>query len=205
VLVIALPASLGLALLAEPVLATLLERGNFLERDTLMAAASLRACAPGLAGFILVKVLAPGYFARQDTRTPMKIGIAALGLSMGLDIVFVLLLLRTQWAPAHVGIAASSACAAVFNAACLLAGLARSKVYRPRAGWRGLWVQAVAGNIAMAVALLAALHRFGDWSAMGELERIGSLALLIGGGAAVYFAVAFGLGLRPRALRARVA
>jgi putative peptidoglycan lipid II flippase len=205
VLVIGLPAAVGIALLAEPLLATLFRHGDFGERDVVMTAASVRAYAPGVVGFILVKVLAPGYFARQDTRTPMRIGIWALVLSMGLNIVFVLLLLRTQWLPAHAGIAASSACAGVFNSACLFAGLVRSGVYRARAGWRALSIQVLAGNVVMALVLLVALRRLGSWFAMSEVERIGALVLLVGGGAAIYFAAAWAFGLRPRALRARAA
>jgi putative peptidoglycan lipid II flippase len=202
VLVIGVPAALGVALLAEPLVATLFQHGDFGERDAAMTAASVRAYAPGIAGFMLVKVLAPGYFARQDTRTPMRIGIWALVLSMGLNVVFVLLLVRTQWLPAHAGIAAASAVAGLFNSAALFGGLVRSGIYRARSGWRGLWLQALTGNAVLAVVLLVALRRVGDWSAMSELERIGTLALLVFGGAAVYFAVAFGAGLRPRALRA---
>jgi len=205
VLVIALPAALGLALLAEPVLATLFQHGDFAEHDAVMAAASVRAYAPGVVGFILVKVLAPGYFARQDTKTPMRIGIRALLLSMGLNVVFVLLLLRTQWAPPHAGIAASSACAGLFNSGCLLAGLSKAGIYRARPGWRALWLQVLAGNAVMTLALLVAVHRVGDWFEMGELARIGTLAALVAGGAAIYFAVCWLLGLRPRALRARAA
>jgi putative peptidoglycan lipid II flippase len=205
VLVIGLPAALGLALLAEPLVATLFRHGDFAERDAVMTAASVRAYAPGVVGFILVKVLAPGYFARQDTRTPMRIGIWALALSMGLNIVFVLVLLRWQWMPAHAGIAAASACAGLFNSACLFAGLTRSGVYRARRGWRALWAQVLAANAVMAVALLVALHRLGSWFVMSELGRIGALALLVGGGGALYFAAAWACGLRPRALRARVA
>ena len=77
-----MPAAVGLAMLAEPLLATLFLRGEFTQRDVEMAAASLRAYAPGLLGFILVKVLAPGYFARQDTRTPVRVGLQALTLGM---------------------------------------------------------------------------------------------------------------------------
>ena len=83
VLVIGVPAAVGLALLAEPLLATLFLRGEFTPRDVEMAAASLRAYAPGLLGFILVKVLAPGYFARQDTRTPVRVGLQALDARHG--------------------------------------------------------------------------------------------------------------------------
>jgi putative peptidoglycan lipid II flippase len=206
VLVIALPAALGIALLAEPLLATLFQHGDFGERDALMTAASVRAYAPGIVGFILVKVLAPGYFARQDTRTPMRIGVQALALSMGLNIVFVLLLLRMPWGiPAHAGIAASSACAGLFNAAYLFAGLEKAGIYRAGDGWSRLWIQVLAGNAAMTLGLLAALRRLGDWFAMSGLERVAALLLLVAGGAAVYFAVAWACGMRPRALRARVA
>ncbi len=82
---IGVPAALALAVLAEPLLTTLFHRGEFTARDVAMSAASLRAYAPGLLGFILVKVLAPGYFARQDTRTPVRAGIQALVLGMVLE------------------------------------------------------------------------------------------------------------------------
>ncbi|HEX5045540.1 MAG TPA: murein biosynthesis integral membrane protein MurJ [Gammaproteobacteria bacterium] len=203
VLVISVPAAIGIELLADPLLTTLFNHGDFTERDVAMSAASVRAYAPGLVGFILVKVLAPGYFARQDTKTPVRIGIQALTLSMTLNVVFVLLLVETRWAPAHAGIAAATACSGVFNAAFLFAGLRKHGVYRARAGWRPLFTQILGGNAAMTVALLGALRTIGDWSALGKLERTAALALLVGGGAAVYFGVAWLLGLRPAALRAR--
>jgi putative peptidoglycan lipid II flippase len=148
-------------------------------------------------------VLAPGYFARQDTKTPVRIGIQALILSMTLNVVFVLLLVYTQWAPAHAGIAAATACSGLFNAVFLFTGLRKHGVYRARSGWRPLFSQILAGNVVMAASLLAALHAVGDWSMLGKLERVGTLALLVGGGAAVYFGVAWVLGLRPDALRSR--
>jgi putative peptidoglycan lipid II flippase len=203
VLVIALPAAVGIELLAAPLVATLFNHGDFTQRDVAMSAASVRAYAPGLVGFIAVKVLAPGYFARQDTRTPVRIGIQALVLSMSLNVAFVLLLVRTQWAPAHAGIAAATACSGLFNAAFLLAGLRKNGVYRARPGWRPLWAQILVASVAMTGVLLAALHAIGDWSSLGKLERAATLAVLVGGGAAVYFAVAWLLGLRPNALRAR--
>jgi putative peptidoglycan lipid II flippase len=205
VLVIALPAAVGIAMLAEPVLATLFHGGRFTDRDVAMATVSVRAYAPGLVGFILVKVLAPGYFARQDTRTPVRIGIQALLLSMTLSLILVLTLVRTRWAPAHAGIAAATACSGIFNSTFLLRGLLRSRVYRPRAGWRALWTQVLAANAAMTVALLAGLAWAGDWLVMGRIERLGRLAVLVGGGAGVYFAVCWLLGMRPRELRLKSA
>ena len=202
-IVIAVPAVIGIALLAEPLLATLFLRAEFTQRDVEMAAASLRAYAPGLLGFILVKVLAPGYFARQDTRTPVRVGIRALLVGMTLSIVLVLTLLETGWAPPHAGIAAATACSALLNAALLLVGLKRSHVYVAGAGWRLLAWRVVAAGVVMAIALLAALAVTGDWSRMGTLLRIGYLGALVCGGAAVYFAACYSLGLRPSEFRIR--
>jgi putative peptidoglycan lipid II flippase len=203
VLVIAVPAVIGIALLAEPLLATMFLRGEFTQRDVEMAAASLRAYAPGLLGFILVKILAPGYFARQDTRTPVRVGVKALIVGMTLSVVFVLTLLETGWAPPHAGIAAATACSALLNASLLLAGLKRSDVYVAGPGWKLMaWRVAAAGAV-MAVALVAALAVAGDWFLMDTLTRIGYVAALVCGGAAVYFAACYSLGLRPSEFRIR--
>jgi putative peptidoglycan lipid II flippase len=201
VLLVGLPAAVGLALLAEPLLATMFLRGEFTQRDVEMAAASLRAYAPGLLGFILVKVLAPGYFARQDTRTPVRAGLQALTLGMGLSIAFVLVLLRVEWAPAHAGIAAATACSALVNAGLLFAGLKRQGVYRARGGWGTLAWRVAVPTLVMAFAVAGGLAAAGDWFVMSSLERIGALGALVVGGAAVYFATCLLLGLRPRDLR----
>jgi putative peptidoglycan lipid II flippase len=198
VLVVGVPATLGLMVLAEPLLATLFHRGEFTARDVAMSAASLRAYAPGLLGFILVKVLAPGYFARQDTRTPVRAGIQALVLGMALSVVFVVVLGRTAWAPPHSGIAAATACAALVNAGLLLNGLIASGVYRPTAGWTSLAVRVFVPAAAMLAALLAGLALRSDWVTTGGAGRAAALALLVGGGAAVYFGACYLCGLRFR-------
>jgi putative peptidoglycan lipid II flippase len=201
VLLVALPAAVGLALLAEPLLATMFLRGEFTQRDVEMAAASLRAYAPGLLGFILVKVLAPGYFARQDTRTPVRAGLQALSLGMALSVVFVLVLLRTRWAPAHAGIAAATACSALVNAALLFAGLRRQRVYRARPGWHALAWRVAVPTLVMGLAVAGGLEAAGDWYAMSSLTRVAFLAALVCGGAAVYFTACYLVGLRTRELR----
>ncbi len=201
VLAIALPAAVGLALLAEPILTTIFYGGEFTELDVQMAAASLRAFAPGLIGFILVKVLAPGYFARQDTRTPVRIGVRAFVLGMVLNAVFVLTLLATRWAPPHAGLAAATTLSALFNCALLLSGLIKHGVYRPRAGWRLLFGQVLLACAAMGAFVLVLLDRLGDWHTMSTWGQIGALLVSIGGGGIVYFAACLLLGLRSRHFR----
>ena len=201
VVVIGVPSAVGLAFLAEPLLATMFLRGEFTQRDVEMAAASLRAYAPGLLGFILVKVLAPGYFARQDTRTPVRVALQSLVLGMALSGAFVLLLLWTRWAPAHAGIAAATACSALTNAALLLAGLRRNGIYRARPGWAALAWRVAVPSALMALVLAAGLGATGDWFAMSTLERIARLAAFVFGGAAVYFLACYLVGLRPSELR----
>jgi putative peptidoglycan lipid II flippase len=202
VVLIACPAAIALCVLAEPVLAALFHGGEFGARDVSMAAASLRTYAPGIVGFMLVRVLAPGYFARQDTRTPVRVGVLALSLGMALKVLLVLALAGTSVVPAHAGITAATACAGLFNAALLLRGLLKSGNYRPRAGWRELALVAAGANALMAVVLIVALRALGDWLTIGKLAQLERLGLLVAGGAAIYLSVCWLLGLRPRDLRA---
>jgi putative peptidoglycan lipid II flippase len=201
VVVIGVPAAVGLALLAEPLMATLFLRGEFTQRDAEMAAASLRAYAPGLLAFILVKVLAPGYFARQDTRTPVRVGLQSLVLGMTLAVAFVLVLVQTGWAPAHAGIAAATTCSALANAAWLLAGLRKQGVYRARADWATLAWRVAVPSVVMAIALEVGRVYAGDWFSMGTTQRVASLSGLVAGGAAVYFLACYLVGLRVSELR----
>jgi putative peptidoglycan lipid II flippase len=201
VALIALPASLALAVLAEPMVTTVFFGGQFGAGDVEMAAWSLRAFAPGLVGFILVKVLAPGYFARQDTRTPVRIGVRALLLGMVLNVVFVLTLLRTEWAPPHAGLAAATTLSALFNATFLFAGLVRTGIYKPRPGWLAPMIGIGCGCAAMVAAIYWLLGRIGDWYAMSTTSQIAAMALCVFAPGAVYFLVAFACGLRTRQFR----
>jgi putative peptidoglycan lipid II flippase len=200
VLLIGLPAAIGLIVLAEPLITTIYGGGAFTARDVAMAEASLRAFAPGLLGFVLVKVLSPGYFARQDTRTPVRIGVLALLLNMVLNVVFVLGLLKSGWAPPHAGVAAATSASGIFNAAMLLAGLRKAGIYKRGPGWRRLAGQVLVACAAMTIYVLWLLGRLGDWQAMGVGGRVGGLALVVGGAIVVYFGVCWLLGLRPAAM-----
>jgi len=113
----------------------------------------------------------------------------------------VLVLLRTEWAPAHAGIAAATACSALANAGLLLAGLRKQGVYRARVGWRSLALRVSVASVVMALVLEAGRAYAGDWFGMSTMQRVGSLAGLVCGGAAVYFLVCYLLGMRLRELR----
>jgi len=126
-LFIALPATLGLLMLAQPILATLFQYGEFSESDTLMASMSLMAYSLGLPAFILIKILANAFYARQDSKTPVRIGIIAMVVNMLLNVIFVLGLLNYTDIPAHVGLALATTGSAYCNAGLLALALRREQ------------------------------------------------------------------------------
>ena len=200
---IAVPAALGLVLLATPMIATIFLGGAFGPADVSMAAFALAAYGIGLPGFILVKVLAPAYFSRQDTRTPVKVAVVALVVNMVLNVVFVLTLLRLSIDGAHAGLAAATSCAAFLNAGLLYAGLVRGGFFRAHGGWGVLAVRVAIAAALMSVSLLWLRDLPGSWTELALFERIAWLALAVIGGAAVYFAVLFGTGFRVRHLHGK--
>lgn len=201
VLLIGIPAAVALFVLAEPMLATLFFGGEFLGIDVAMAGFSLRAFAPGLLGFILVKILVAGYYARQDSTTPVRIGIKALVFGMVLNVVFVLTLLATEWAPPHFGLAAATTLSSVANATMLFIGLRRAAVYRPSAGWRTMFVRVLVATLVMTGFLVWFLGISGDWLLMSTGTRIVRLGVAVIAGAFFYFAAGWLIGLRPSQFR----
>ena len=134
-MIITLPAAIGLAVLAAPILITLFQYGSFGANDVEMSALSLSAYAAGLPAFIAVKVLAPGFYARQDTKTPVKISIASLLANIVLNIVIVVPMLRAGVVGAHAGLALATSLASALNLALLVLAL-RKKL--GSLGWRGI-------------------------------------------------------------------
>jgi putative peptidoglycan lipid II flippase len=197
-LLAAAPAAIGLGLLAEGTIAVLFQGGRFSANDVAQTALALTGYALGLLGLIAVKILAPGFYARQDIRTPVKIAVVALLATQASNLVLVPLL-------DHAGLALSVSIGALANAAMLFVGLRRCGVYRPAPGWPGF-----SGRLAIALAALAAVLWLGnrqiDWTAMQAdwALRAALLAALIAGGAAVYGAALWALGFRPRDFVARV-
>jgi putative peptidoglycan lipid II flippase len=196
------PAAIGLLVLAGPMAATIFGYGNFSDRDVQMTQYGLMAYSWGLIGFSLVKVLAPGYFARQDTRTPVRVGLIALGVNMAFNVLVVLPAHYAGFATPFVLLATSTCLSAALNAFLLWRGLRASGVYQPRAGWGALLGRVLLANAVMAGVLLALSHDLSKWLAEPPLHRALHLAGLILAGAAAYAAVLWLAGLRPAHLRA---
>ncbi|MFC4159457.1 murein biosynthesis integral membrane protein MurJ [Chitinimonas lacunae] len=200
---LALPATVALAVIAEPLVSTLYQSGHFRLFDSQMTQRALLGYAVGLMGLIVIKVLAPAYYARQNMRTPVLIGIATLIVTQALNLLFVFGPLRLPgWE--HAGLSLAISLGACFNAALLYVGLRRSGVYRPQPGWVGFAGRLLVAVTVMIVVLLLAQHGLGDWQT-DRLVRVGKLALLVTLGAAAYFGALGLLGFRPADFRRRAA
>lgn len=185
---LALPAAVGLAVMSTPLIATLFNYGKFSAADVARSAGPLAAYGAGLVGIILVKTLAPAFYARQDIRTPVKIAVGVLIATQLMNLVFVPLLGVT-------GLALSIGGGACLNATFLYIGLRRRGVFNPQAGWLAFFLRLV-----VAVAVMGALSWFLqsklDWTAMHKLVRIGALGGIICVAGATYFAVLLALGFK---------
>lgn len=200
VLLIAIPATLALAVLAEPVLATLFQYGAFSEGDRMMAAASLRAYTLGLGAFMLIKVLAPGFYAREDMRTPVRIGIIAMGANMILNVAFVLPLM--WWFNlGHVGLALATSVSAWLNAMLLFRGLRRDAVL-PENLLLIKWIMQIGvASAAMIVALLWMMPEGALWAGWSWWQRASQLGVLCVSGLVVFAASLLLSGVRAADLR----
>ena len=180
-LMLALPCAVALVVFAEPMVAVLFHRGAFQVRDVHNTVTALMGYGVGLMGLVGVKILAPGFYARQDIRTPVRIAIVVLVLTQLMNLVTV------PWL-GHAGLALSIGLAALINAAWLLIGLRRCGAYRPEPGWAGLAVRVVVAT-ALLGAVLAAAARGVDWIGLQSAPwlRAGWLGLSLGGAALLYF------------------
>ncbi len=189
VLTVTLPAAAGLAVLALPMVTTLFHYGQFGALDARMSAFALMAYAFGLTGFILVKVLAPGFYAREDTRTPVRIGVVA----MVTNLVGCLLLSGPLQ---HAGLALATSIAAFVNSGLLWRGLVKLGVYQPRPGWRMHLLRVSFATLLMAAGLHYAAALIPDWSALTVYLRAAALGALIVAGMLVYALALWCCGVR---------
>jgi putative peptidoglycan lipid II flippase len=195
VILLGLPAMLGLMVLAKPMLMVLFMRGEFTPHDVDQASLSLLAYASGLLNFMLIKVLAPGYYSRQDTKTPVKYGIVAMATNMVFNAIF-------AYFYGYVGLAMATALSAFINMVLLYRGLHRQNVYRITKKTVGFVVRLVIAVAAMVAVLLWQLQDMQQWLSWGLSERIVSLTVLIGLGGVTYLVALLILGIRPKDVKA---
>jgi putative peptidoglycan lipid II flippase len=158
-----------------------------------MSGSSLAAYGVGLLGHMMIKVLAPGYFARQDTRTPVRYGIFALVANIVLNFVLV-------WQFKHVGLAMATSISAFFNAGLLLLGLLRADVLRLSAGWKSFLIQVSTASLVMLLVLYLILPEMAYWLSEGFVSRIVTIVLICFAGAVSYAAVLLCTGFRYQQL-----
>jgi len=195
-LLIGLPATVGLILLATPMVSTVYFRGAFEAQDVYMTTHSLIAFSVGLIALVMVKVLAPGFYARENTRTPVRIAIVAVCV----NVLTSLLLFRYL---GHVGLAVATTVAAFVNASLLLWCLVRADIYRFGSGWLGYIVRVVAASLLMGIAIYWCAGEAADWIDYSTASRIIRLAVCVAVGVAVYFSAILATGIRPRELLTR--
>ena len=197
-LMLTLPAAVALALLATPLIATLFQHGAFGAQDVGETGRALVAYSLGLVGLIAVKVLAPGYYARQDIRTPVRIALVTLATTQLLNCVFVIPF-------AHAGLALSIGLASCVNAGLLLRGLLRRRTFCPRPGWAGFLARLLLALGALAVTLYIMSGDAQVWTTLPQRARLERLAWVVVSGIAVYFASLALLGFRLRDFQRRSA
>ena len=197
-LLIAVPATFGLFLLAQPILATLFQYGAFSDNDSTMAAYSLMAYSLGLPAFIMIKILANGFYARQDTRTPVRIGVQAMILNMLLNVVFVVSMVRADFIAPHVGLALATSASAYFNAWRLASGLRRDAVLGGPRDYSLSLLKILGACIAMGLLIQLMLPHVEVWTELRWYGRLGELALLILPAVLCYVIALWIMGFRPK-------
>jgi putative peptidoglycan lipid II flippase len=200
VVLIALPATVALWILSEPILVTLFQYGAMQEHDIAMATFSMRAYALGLLAFMLIKVLAPGFYAQKDTKTPVKIGIIAMVSNMALNVAFVFPLMHF-YNLGHVGLALATSCSAFINAGLLMWGLRAKELLRWQIGWAKFLTTLLSALVGMSATLLLLLPLMQDFVGLVWWGRALQLGVLVAAGAASFGVVAYVGGIRLAQLR----
>ena len=195
-LLLATPAAVAMLVIAGPLTATILGRGAFNGRDVTMTSYALMAYAGGLLGMSLVKVLAPGYFARQDTRTPLRMSLVSLAVNVLINLLVVAPAAWRGYRAPHALLALSTSASAIVNTVLLWRGLHRAGVWRPARGWTPLIARVLAANVAMAALLAWLAGDLAGWLALSPLHRAARCLGCIAAGAAGYFATLLLLGVR---------
>ncbi|MDZ4210531.1 MAG: murein biosynthesis integral membrane protein MurJ, partial [Methylotenera sp.] len=191
--ILAAPAAVALAVLATPLVAALFHYGKFTVVDVAMTQQALTAYSVGLLGLILVKILAPGFYARQNIKTPVKIGIFTLVITQVMNVLFIFVL-HLQ----HVGLALAIGLGACINASLLYYHLRKADIYQPQPGWIIFLLKLAVGLSVMGVTLFYAMGDTNAWLHFSLIKRLLYVFGLVTLGGVSYFATLMLLGFRPR-------
>src|SRR5690606_14221237 len=200
VLLVGMPASMALFAIGHSIQIALFQYRETTPFDVRMSSYALMAIATGLSAFMLIKVLAPAFYARQDMRTPVRIGIIAMVANMVLNLLLVVPLHMTLKL-GHVGLALATALAAWLHAGLLARGLLRQGVFVPQPGWGRFWLQLGSATLALGAVLWLLDPALGRWLQWSWWERLTVLTGLCAAGFATYVGVLYALGVRVRQLR----
>lgn len=202
-LVVSIPATLGLMLLAEPILATVMMHGAYQWKDVQMSALSLITYSFGLSGFILVKVLAPGFYSRQDTKTPVRIGVISILSNMVLNLIIVLPWFLLHIPGAHAGLALATALAGYVNAGLLFYQLHKQKIFSPNQGWLKFLTQIITASLVMCTLMWVILPVDEWWQVAVVWKKILWLVGLIILALVSYFSTLFLTGMPVKQMLGR--
>lgn len=188
-LMLTLPAALGLAILATPLIATIFQHGAFNANDVTQTRSALIAYALGLTGIILIKILAPGFYARQNIKTPVKIAIVTLVATQLFNLLFVPLF-------KHAGLTLATGLGACVNAGLLYYFIRKYRFYTPQPDWLAFFLKLVVALYLMGGALWWAMGIEISWLSMTAWARVQKLSIVIALGAGVYFGALWLMGFR---------
>lgn len=199
IMLVGIPASIALFMLSTPIIQALFQRGEFTLQDTQMTALALQCMSAGVISFMLIKVFAPGFYAQQDTKTPVRVGLIAVAANAILNVLFIGLFKLNGWEAEHMALAMASSGSALVNAGLLYYYLHKRNIYRFGAHWKKLALQFSVANIVMIAALWYGLTWYqGDISQWLRVAEVMGLCVL---GVVAYVVGLFVTGFRPRHLK----
>ena len=199
IVLVGLPASIALFMLSTPIIQALFERGQFTFEDTQMTALALQCMSGGVIAFMLIKVFAPGFYAQQDTRTPVRVGLMAVAANAILNVIFIGFFKLIHWEAEHMALALASTGSAMVNAGLLYFYLHQRNIFRFGAHWKRIFMQFMFANVVMIAALAYALSWYnGDVS---QWMRVLEVLILCVVGVVAYLAALVTAGFRPRHIK----
>ena len=198
-MLVGVPASIALFMLSTPIIQALFQRGQFTVEDTQMTAMALQCMSAGVISFMLIKVFAPGFYAQQDTKTPVRVGLMAVAANAILNVIFIGFFKLIDWQAEHMALALASSGSALVNAGMLYFYLHKRDIYRFGAHWKKLFLQFALANITMIAALWYALSWYnGDASQWIRILEVVGLCVI---GVIAYAVGLLITGFKPRDLK----